>query len=30
MGQMDTGLGMDDGTDGQRSRDLRLDRWTLD
>ncbi len=41
VGQMDTGLGMDgrtdghrlvmdDGTDGQRIMDERLDRWTQD
>ncbi len=29
-GQMDTGLGMEGGTDGHRTRDGRWDRWTQD
>ncbi len=27
---MDTGLGMEGGTDGHRTRDGRWDRWTRD
>ncbi len=30
MGQMDTGLGIEGGTDGHRTRDERWDRWTED
>ncbi len=30
VGQMDTGLGMEGGTDGHRTRNGRWDKWTQD